>query len=113
MPYSNAWVAIAAFAFIGAFCLNLVLRGSGPVFARWSRKVRYIFVTLVLVFFLLPAPVPNYSGVYAPAFVVFVFESLFQSSGQANESEGILLLGLGAVGIIGLLALVVFRSKNN
>ena len=113
MLYANEWIAIAVLAFIGAFCLNLVLRGSGPARARLPGKLRYIFVTMVMVFFLLPAPVPNYPGVYAPAFVVFVFESVFQSNGQANESQGILVLGLGGGSIIGLLALVVFRSKNN
>ena len=112
MPYSNAWIAIAVLAVIGAYCLNLLLRWSRPARARGPRKLRYIFVTLVFVFFLLPAPVPNYPGVYAPAFVVLIFESLFQSSGQPNESQGILVLGLGVVSIIGLLALVVFRSKN-
>lgn len=112
MPYSNAWIVIAVLAVIGAYCLNLLLRGSRPARARWPRKLTYIFVTLVFVFFLLPAPVPNYPGVYAPAFVVFIFESLFQSSGQPNESQGILVLGLGVVSIFGLLASVVFRSKN-
>ncbi len=112
MPYANEWIAIAVLTAIGAFCLNLLLRGSGPARARWPRKLRYIFVTLVFVFFLLPAPVPSYAGVYAPAFVVFIFESLFQSAGQPNESQGILVLGLGVVSIIGLLALVVFRAKK-
>ena len=112
MPYSNAWIVIAVLAVIGAYCLNLLLRGSRPSPQRWPRKLRDIFVTLVFVFFLLPAPVPNYPGIYAPAFVVFIFESLFQSSGQPNESRGILVLGLGVVGIIGLLASVVFRSNN-
>ena len=112
MPYANAWIVIAVLAVIGAFCLNLLFRGAGPARARWPRKLRYIFITLVFVFFLLPAPVPNYPGIYAPAFVVYVFESMFQSSGLPNESQGILVLGLGGVSIIGLLALVLFRSKD-
>ena len=112
MPYPNAWIVIAVLAVIGAFCLNLLLRGAKPAHARWPRKLRYIFVTLVFVFFLLPAPIPNYPGVFAPAFVVYIFESLFQSGGQQNESQGILVLGLGGVSILGLLALVLFRPKK-
>ena len=43
---------------------------------------------------LLPAPVPNYEGQMAPAFIVFVFESLFQVKGQPLPAGLILLVGL-------------------
>ncbi|MEZ7818900.1 MAG: hypothetical protein ACI883_001548 [Candidatus Azotimanducaceae bacterium] len=112
MPYSTAWIVIAVLAVIGAFCLNSLLRGAGPGPARWPRKLRYIFVLLVFVFFLLPAPLPNHAGVFAPAFVVYLFESMFQSNGQPNQSQGILLVGLGGVCVLGLLALLLFRSKQ-
>ena len=78
MPYSTAWIVIAVLAVIGAFCLNSLLRGAGPGPARWPRKLRYIFVLLVFVFFLLPAPLPNHAGVFAPAFVVYLFDQLLR-----------------------------------
>ena len=42
---------------------------------------------------LLPAPVPNYPGQYAPAFVVALFELVFQKEGQPAQALQILLLG--------------------
>ena len=112
MLYATAWRVIGASAVIGAYCLNLLIKGTRRSRAGSPRKLRYIFVALVFFFFLIPAPLPNYPEVFAPAFVVFVFEFLFQSNGSPNESRNSLIVGLAAVTLIGLFSLFAFRSKR-
>ena len=112
MLYATAWMVIGASAVVGAYSLNLLIKGTRRSRAGSPRKLRYIFVALVFFFFLIPAPLPNYPEVFAPAFVVFVFEFLFQSNGSPNESRNILIVGLAAVTLIGLFSLFAFRSKR-
>lgn len=107
MDYINIW-GIAALA--GIACLGF--------FFLLTRRVSSLFVRTLLrclgaVWILLPAPVPNYPGNYAPAFVVWVFEGVLQSDGEPLLSIQILLWSSLAV-----LCLVVFwylifgRHKN-
>jgi multisubunit Na+/H+ antiporter MnhB subunit len=111
MLYATAWMVIGASAVIGAYCLNLLIKGTRRSRAGSPRKLRYIFVALVFFFFLIPAPLPNYPEVFAPAFVVFIFEFLFQSNGSPNESRNILIVGLAAVGLIGLFFTLCIQVK--
>ena len=54
----------------------------------------------VLAFLLVPSEIPSISGEYAPAFIVFIFELLFQTDGAPAVAGGILLVAvvLGAGG---------------
>lgn len=97
MDYINIWgiAALAGIACLGFFFL--LTRRVGSLF------VRTLLRCLGAVWILLPAPVPNYPGNYAPAFVVWVFEGVLQSDGEPLLSIQILLWSSLAV-----LCLVVF-----
>ena len=97
MDYINIW-GIAALA--GVACLAfffLLTRRIGSLFLRTLLRC------LGAVWLLLPAPVPNYPGNFAPAFVVWIFEGILQSDGEPLLSIQILLWSSLAV-----LALVSF-----
>ena len=87
-PYLIGWSIL-----IGAsFLLSLVV-------FFWSRLVfgffsGFLLSTLVLVFLTIPAPIPNYQGYFAPAYVVFIFETFFQIKGSSKMSVQILILAL-------------------
>ena len=85
--YTVAWLIIAMAGVGGALALFTLLRD-----VRWS-WLRLILVAGALGFFLTPAPVPEYSGHWAPAFVVVVFEAFFQTEGTASVGLRLLLLG--------------------
>jgi hypothetical protein len=57
---------------------------------------------------LVPAPVPEFPGHYAPAFIVLVFEGLLQADGQSFPALVILL-----VTALVIAALVVYRSQRS
>ena len=87
-PYLIGWSIL-----IGAsFLLSLVV-------FFWSRLVfgffsGFLLSTLVLVFLTIPAPIPNYQGYFAPAYVVFIFETFFQTKGSSMISGQVLILAL-------------------
>lgn len=86
-----AWALAAAaalLAFAGVCALTRRLR---PSFLRsWLR-------TLVLALMLTPAPVPGFPGNFAPAYVVALFEALFQIEGAPQPALKLLLAaGLAA-----------------
>ncbi len=82
-----AWAVAAASAlpiFIGVCALTRRRRG----FARaWLRS-------LCLPLMLTPAPVPGFPGYFAPAYMVALFETLFQIDGQPAQSLKLLLAAL-------------------
>jgi len=85
--YDWAWVVIGAAALLGWLALMRLTRPLG------GSPVRWLLQGLVLLWFVLPAPVPGHPGQWAPAFVVLVFESIFQSGGQPVPAALILLTG--------------------
>ena len=85
--YTIAWLVISIAALGGAASMYFWLRGLSPI-------VKSVLIAAVLAFFLLPAPVPGYAGHVAPAFVVAVFELLFQTDGKPGVSLRILAVGL-------------------
>jgi hypothetical protein len=91
MDYLPAWIIIAVMAIVGSVCLVFLTR---PMASSWFRTLLRVLPGMLLV---APAPVPGYPGVFAPAFVVLVFEGLFQSGGNA----------LGAASILGATAILV------
>ena len=84
--YDIAWVIVVAFALLGAV-------GLYRLFLSQALSFRIPLTATVLVLFTLPAPVPRFEGEYAPAFIVFVFELLFQIDGMPNFAGGVLLVG--------------------
>lgn len=87
MPYVWAWVIAGAGTLLAVLALTQAWRGLPlPWLRRW-------LTWLIPVWLLLPAPVPGYEGQLAPAFVVFLFEWLFQREGSPAMAGRILLLG--------------------
>ncbi len=103
MPYLTAWIVIAGAALLGTVCLYVLTR---PVPFAWLRALLRILPPVLL---LVPAPVPGHAGNIAPAFVVFVFEALFQQEGQPGLALLVLLGSAGAV--LGLVLLVHLRGR--
>lgn len=107
MDYINIWgiAALAGIACLGFFFL--LTRRVGSLFLRTLLRC------LGAVWILLPAPVPNYPGNYAPAFVVWVFEGILQSDGEPLLSIQILLWSSLAVLCLVVLWYIVFgRHKK-
>jgi hypothetical protein len=105
MNYEMAWVVIAAAGLLGSGFLFYLTHGMRTGSLKWI--VRVLPALLMMV----PAPVPNYPGELAPAFVVLIFESLFQTSGEPGTS-GLILLATGLFGLaLGLLIARLTGSK--
>ena len=104
-----AWQVIAVAAAVGAVALWATFWWLLPARTRFGGIWRWSLVALVLVFFVMPAPVPNYAGVSAPAFVVMLFEALFQTSGEPEESMRRLIVGGAIITAMALVAAIVGR----
>ncbi len=103
--HTIAWIAVGAATLLGLFALYQATRGP-----RW-RRTRIALAVLLAVLLVVPAPVPGYDGHYAPAFLVFSFEWLFQQSGQPRFA-GVILVASGLVTVaVLLLAAVLSRGK--
>ena len=89
--YSIAWWVIAGSGVIGGIAVFRLLRMIRRGLVRW------LGMAVALAFFCTPAPVPEYPGQWAPAFVVAIFEALFQTDGSPVQSIRILVLVLGVV----------------
>ncbi len=84
--------------------LLLLLMAAGGGTALWrllhrvnSLVVKSILVGITVLFFATPAPVPGYSGEFAPAFIVGIFEAFFQIEGR----PGVALLTLTIALVVG------------
>ena len=87
MQYLVAW-AIYAGAALGV--LAIVFLFSRQIPWHWLRTtVR----CLAAVWLLLPTPIQAVEGFYAPAFIVAMFEGLFQSNGNPWPALNLLALG--------------------
>ena len=87
------WQIIVAASALGAVALWLTLWWLIPPRRRFGGIWRWLLVAAAVLFFVLPAPVPNYSGAQAPAFVGMIFETFFQRSGQPEDGMRRLLGG--------------------
>ncbi|MFU8816440.1 MAG: hypothetical protein ACNA7W_13905 [Pseudomonadales bacterium] len=107
-PYVWAWIIVVVAAPLALYALLRATRGM-PLAAT-----RHGLAWLVAVWLLLPAPVPNFPGHYAPAFLVFGFELLFQQAGDPRPAGLILAVGSALTLVVLLLwALVRGRAKRN
>jgi hypothetical protein len=105
-PYLWAWVIMALVtpAIVYGF-----LRGTrGWAFAGLRRAL----AVLAPVWLLVPAEVPGFPGHYAPAFVVLLFESLFQHDGKPRAAAIILAAATLLAVALMLLWAVVRRSRK-
>lgn len=104
--YAWAWLVMAGCVAVGLFALYRATRG-GPL-----PGARRVLGWLLAVWALLPAPVPGYSDHYAPAFLVFAFEWLFQRPGEPRTAGLILAAGTAlAVALAVLWGTVMGRRR--
>ena len=87
-PYWIGWVVLVGASFLFSLVVFYWLRLLLGFFSS--------FLTSALLFVLLtvPAPIPNYEGYFAPAYVVFIFETFFQIKGSSKMSAQVLILAL-------------------
>ena len=77
-----AWLAIGAAGLIGALCLNALLKRFGGNRSVMGRSIRLAAVATTFAAFTAPTSVPSASEVFAPAFMVVLFETSFQANGD-------------------------------
>ena len=77
-----AWLAIGAAGLIGALCLNALLKRVGGNRSVVGRSIRLAAVATIFAAFTAPASVPSAPEVFAPAFIVVLFETSFQANGD-------------------------------
>lgn len=91
--YTQAWLLILAMCLGGGLVLYRLVRGIPWLSLRWSIVLGTVMLLAT------PAPVPGYSGHFAPAIIVGVFEAFFQTDG--DPTLAFILLGAGlAVAVI-------------
>lgn len=114
--YPTPWAVIGAAALIGALCLNRLLSRIGGNRSVFGRSLRWALVVTVAAAFTLPVAVPRTEDVFAPAFLVLLFETVFQSQGSPEEARRVMISTLpiifGGVLAICLLAHLPFRKKR-
>ena len=97
-------------AVVGALCLNSLLKRLPVKSTARRRSLRRAFVATVFAGFVIPVAVPGASQVYAPAFIVLLFESTFQAEGDSTGALMSILIGVCSVFIaVLLLAAIVHR----
>jgi hypothetical protein len=101
-PYLWAWVIVVLAAPLAMYTFLRATRGLA------LPGVRRALAWLIGVWMGLPARVPGYPENYAPAFLVFLFESLFQNDGKPRAA-GLILVAGALVYAAALLVWVVVR----
>ena len=92
--YGIAWLVVVGAGMLAlAFWFLLTRR----VRNQWFRT---LLRCLAAVWMFIPAPVPGYEGQYAPAYVVALFESVFQRGGDPKVAFAILAGGSVFVAIL-------------
>lgn len=108
MHYLVAWIVVLLAGLGGLVGVYVLTRSISSLF------VRTLVRCLILVWMLIPAPVPNFDGQYAPAFVVLMFEWLLQTDG--DPAVAIRILIAATVAVIGLVSLAhglkKYRSRS-
>ena len=105
-PYQISWLVL----FLGSLVVSYITY-------QWLRKRLSVFSSLccgtaVALFFLVPAPVPGYSGYYAPAYIVLIFEAFFQIDGSPAFSGQILMVSLVGLMVVLFAGRYLFRNKR-
>lgn len=106
MPYVWAWIVAGVGTLIAVLALSMAWRGLPlPWLRRW-------LTWLIPAWLLLPAPVPGYDGQLAPAFVVFIFEWLFQRGGAPATAGRILIMGTCVMSVAFIAWWLVQRRRS-
>ncbi|MBH80218.1 MAG: hypothetical protein CMQ49_06890 [Gammaproteobacteria bacterium] len=105
MSYLGVWAIVVVAGLLSAGALYGLLR---PLVSGF---VRALLIVLYLVVILLPAPVPEFAGSYAPAFVVLIFEGLFQADGNPGVALRILAAGVVLSNALLGLAFLILRRR--
>ena len=105
--YPLAWLIIVAMAVIGTIAVFFLTR---PMGAGLLRNLLRVLPGILLV---IPAPVPGYDGHLAPAFVVLVFEGLFQREGNPLGALAALATGLAAALLVGWIVTRMSKSSGD
>ncbi len=87
MAYSTAWLIIVAAGCVAVVAVYMMIR------RVTSGYLRALVCALILAMMLTPAPVPEHPLNYAPAFIVAVFEGIFQASGNPGVAMRLLVAG--------------------
>ena len=101
--YPLAWLIILVMAATGTVAMFFLTRPMRPGLFRTLLRVSPGILLVI------PAPVPGYGGQLAPAFVVLVFEGLFQRDGNVFGAFAALAVGV-ALALGAGLVLERFRS---
>jgi hypothetical protein len=104
-PYLWAWVVVVLMAPLAMFALLKATRDLPLPLLR--RALAWLLGFLLL----LPAPVPGYPDNLAPAFLVFLFELLFQREGKPRAAGIILAAGALLFVAVVLVGWVVRRLR--
>ena len=108
--YPSTWMVIFGAAVVGALCLNSLLKRLPVKSTVRRRNLRRASVATVFAGFVIPVAVPGALQVYAPAFIVLLFESTFQAEGDSTGALMSILIGVCGVFIaVLLLAAIVHR----
>ncbi|MFK7913605.1 MAG: hypothetical protein AB8B93_06795 [Pseudomonadales bacterium] len=92
--HDMAWIVVAGAGLLALGFWFLITRGiANSLLRSWLRCVAAILM-------LLPAPVPGYHGQFAPAYIVALFEAVFQDAGQPEQAFIILGGGVLAVSVL-------------
>tara|TARA_B100000315_G_scaffold256417_1_gene302278 strand:- start:3882 stop:4214 length:333 start_codon:yes stop_codon:yes gene_type:complete len=75
-----------------------------------SRFWKSLLRSLAVVVLMLPAPVPGFEGRFAPAFLVALFEGLFQPSGEPWPA--LKLLGAGVLAVVVIVTMWHLTTRN-
>ena len=106
MTYLWGWLLSGAMALLLLVAAQRALRGWG------STLMKTLLGWWLLVIVLVPAQIPRQTDDYAPAFVVFAFETLFQHNGAPAAAGRILLAG-SALGLaLGLVWYFIARGLS-
>ena len=89
-----AWLAIGAAGLIGALCLNALLKHVGGNRSLVGRCIRLAAVATIFAAFIAPASVPSAPEVFAPAFIVVLFETSFQANGDPANAVWMMISAL-------------------
>lgn len=93
--YEMAWLIVAGAGLLALGFWFLITRGiKNNLLRSWLRCVAAVLM-------LVPAPVPGYPGEFAPAYIVALFEAVFQDAGQPQLA--FIILGGGVLAVTVLL----------
>jgi hypothetical protein len=101
-PYIAAWSIMALLTPLAAYGFLRATRGL-PLL--WLRRA---LAVVVASWMLVPAPIPDFPGNYAPAFFVLIFEGVFQHGGRPRVAAIIMAMATLAA-LVGMLLLVLMR----